>query len=257
MTAEAGWAAALFAVDPVGLGGIALRADAGPTRDAWLTGLRALLPDGSPWRRLPPNTADERLLGGLDLPATLRTGRPVAAMGLLAEADGGVVVLPMAERLPPGTAARLAAVLDAGTVTLERDGLARRFPVALGLVALDEGIAPDEGLSPALLDPLRLPRGAGPARRRCGGGHAGSRGSGKGMSAGSHGAARVAAGAGGDGGGAWHHLGACPAAGVAGGTGGGSVGRSGHCHGRGRRAGRTPGAGAPRHDGAGGSGPGA
>ena len=43
--------------------------------------------------------------------------------GLLAEADGGIVVLAMAERLPPATAARLAAVLDTGEVRLERDGL--------------------------------------------------------------------------------------------------------------------------------------
>ena len=146
------WAAALFAVDPAGLGGIAVRAGAGPARDAWLAMLRDLLPDGAPWRRLPPNTADERLLGGLDLAATLRAGRPVAARGLLVEADGGVVVIPMAERLPAGTAGRLAAVLDQGAVTMERDGLARRYPVALGLVALDEGIGLEERLLPSLAD---------------------------------------------------------------------------------------------------------
>lgn len=147
-----GWAAALFAVDPAGLGGIAVRSGVGPARDAWLAMVRGLLPDGTPWRRLPPNTADERLLGGLDLAATLRAGRPVAASGLLVEADGGVVVIPMAERLPTGTAARLAAVLDQGAVTMERDGLARRYKVALGLVALDESIGVEERLPPALVD---------------------------------------------------------------------------------------------------------
>jgi magnesium chelatase subunit D len=152
--ADPAWAAALFAVDPAGLGGVAVRAGAGPARDAWLAMLREILPAGAPWRRVPPGIADERLLGGLDLAATLRAGRPVAARGLLAEADGGTVVIPMAERLPAGTAARLAAVLDQGAVTLERDGLARRFPVVLGLVLLDEGIAADERPAAGLLDRL-------------------------------------------------------------------------------------------------------
>jgi len=147
-------AAALFAVDPAGLGGVAVRAGAGPARDTWLAMLREILPAEAPWRRAPPGIADERLLGGLDLAATWRAGRPVAARGLLAEADGGTVVIPMAERLPAGTAARLAAVLDQGAVTLERDGLARRFPVALGLVLLDEGIAADERPAAGLLDRL-------------------------------------------------------------------------------------------------------
>ena len=55
-------------------------------------------------RRLPLHAGDDRLLGGLDLAATLQAGRPVAQNGLLAEADGGVVVLAMAERIEPGAA---------------------------------------------------------------------------------------------------------------------------------------------------------
>ena len=39
-----------------------------------------------------------RLLGGLDLAATLHAGRPVAERGMLAEANGGIVLLAMAER---------------------------------------------------------------------------------------------------------------------------------------------------------------
>ena len=53
-----------------------------------------------PVRHIPLHIADGRLLGGLDLNATLLAGRPVAERGLLAEADGGVLVLAMAERLP-------------------------------------------------------------------------------------------------------------------------------------------------------------
>ncbi|MCY7315755.1 MAG: hypothetical protein LH480_09075, partial [Rubrivivax sp.] len=46
-------AAALLAVDPAGLGGVRVQAQAGPVRDAWLLALRALLPAATPWRRLP------------------------------------------------------------------------------------------------------------------------------------------------------------------------------------------------------------
>ncbi len=147
-------AAALFAVDPAGTGGVSLAARAGPVRDAWLTLLRGLLPAAAPVRRVPLHVTDDRLLGGLDLAATLRAGRPVAQRGLLAEADGGVVVLAMAERLPNATAARLASALDAGEVVLERDGLAQRAPARLGVVALDEGMPGEERPPAALLDRL-------------------------------------------------------------------------------------------------------
>ncbi len=146
-------AAALFAVDR-GLGGVSLRAPPGPLRDRFLLALRELLTDAPPFRRLPLNIADDRLLGGLDLAATLKAGRPVAARGLLAEADGGVVLLAMAERVSAAVAARLAAVLDTGEVVAERDGMALRRPAAIGIVALDEGIAEDERPPAALLDRL-------------------------------------------------------------------------------------------------------
>ena len=159
MSGAAAWADALaaltlFATDPVGLGGIELRAGAGPVRDRWLVLLREALPAGTPVRRLPLNTGDDRLLGGLDLAATLQASRPVEQKGLLSEADGGVVLLAMAERVEPGVAARLCAVMDLGEVALLRDGLSRRLPARFGLVALDEGIAPDEATPRAVQDRL-------------------------------------------------------------------------------------------------------
>ncbi len=151
---DAALAAALFAIDPVATGGVALRALAGPVRERWLDLLRALLPAGAPVRRVPLHVGDDRLLGGLDLAATLRAGRPVAERGILAAADGGIVVLAMAERLAPATAARIGAVLDLGEVRLERDGLAGRAASRIGVVALDEGVAADERPPAALLDRL-------------------------------------------------------------------------------------------------------
>ncbi len=71
-------AASLLAVDPAGLGGVCLRSLVQPARADWLQMLRDLLPVGLPLRRIPFNIADGRLLGGLDLVATLRANRPVA-----------------------------------------------------------------------------------------------------------------------------------------------------------------------------------
>jgi magnesium chelatase subunit D len=136
--ADALLSAALFAIDPPGIGGVSLHAHAGPVRDAWLAALRHLLPTASPYRRMPCGIADSALLGGLDLAATLQAGRPVSQRGLLAEADGGVIVVAMAERVPAGTAARLTGAMDAGN---------------LGILALDEG-EDDESPPPALLDRL-------------------------------------------------------------------------------------------------------
>lgn len=148
--AEAMQAALLLAVDPAGLGGAILRASPGPARDAWLALLRAGLPAGTPWRRLPLGVPDSRLLGGLDLAATLAAGRPIAERGVLAEAHGGIVVAAMAERLDSATAARIVAVMDRGEVSVQRDGLSAELPARLGLVALDEGITPEE-VAPAAL----------------------------------------------------------------------------------------------------------
>lgn len=153
--ADALTAAALLAVDPAGLNGICLRAPAGPVRDAWLEGLAALMP-GVAWRRVAAGVPEGRLVGGLDLAATLAAGAPVAEAGILAAVDGGVLALAMAERLPPVSAALLAAALDERCVRVERDGLSRRHAARFLLVALDEGASDDEGLPPVLGERLGL-----------------------------------------------------------------------------------------------------
>ncbi len=149
-------AAALLAVDPQGLGGARLMGPAGPVRDAWLDTLRTLLPAGTPWRRLPQHAGEDRLAGGLDLQATLAAGRPVLQQGLLAAADGGIVVAAMAERLAAGTAAQVAVALDHGQVRIERDGLSAVQSARVALIALDEAEGDDPPLAPALADRLAL-----------------------------------------------------------------------------------------------------
>lgn len=152
--AEAALAGTLLALDPAGLKGAVLRAGPGPVREVWLAQFRALAPPDAPWRRLPSAIADERLLGGLDLAASLAAGKPVAQAGLLAEADGGVLLAPMAERLEPGTAARLAACLDTGRIRAAREGFAFERPARFALLALDESECEEAGPPAALAERL-------------------------------------------------------------------------------------------------------
>ena len=162
MQGDAATIAALFAVDPVGLGGVALRSPACDNRDQWLALLKSLLPTQIPLRRVPLNINDSALLGGLDLGATLQAGKPIALKGLLSQADGGVLVLAMAERMSLSSAARFGSVLDTGMVALQRDGLDTSAKASLGLVALDEGASDDEQMPASLADRLafRLLMGA-------------------------------------------------------------------------------------------------
>jgi magnesium chelatase subunit D len=148
-------AAAIFAVDPAAIGGVLIHGSAGPARDEIVTTLLNLLPSGAPVRRAPISIADDRLLGGLDLAATLATGRAVGSRGVLAEAHGGVVILPMAERISSETVARIASVMDQRTVATERDGLRILAPARFGVIALDESVD-DEHVHHSLRDRLAI-----------------------------------------------------------------------------------------------------
>lgn len=154
--ADAQLAAAMLAVDGAGLGGIRLRARAGPVRKRWLD-LLAELAEGKPMTRLPAHAEADRLCGGLDLAATLRSGRPVAERGLLHEADGGLLQVVMAERLEPDRAAAIAIAMDTGRVAGPLPS-AGSLPAStrFGVVALDEGVESDERIPDVLAERLAL-----------------------------------------------------------------------------------------------------
>ena len=129
-------ALAIVAVDPLGTKGLWIRARAGGVRDHVTAALTAL---PLPLRRLHPGIDDTSLFGGVDLAATLASGHVVKSPGILDWP--AALILTMAERCPPGLAARLARVLD---------------DPGFCVVALDEGAEPEETLPSALTDRLGL-----------------------------------------------------------------------------------------------------
>jgi magnesium chelatase subunit D len=141
---DAALAVALLATDPWGLAGAMLRAQPGPSREDWLHAVRRMLPVAAPYRRIPLHVSDDRLLGGIDLAATLSAGRPVLQRGLLNDCDGGVALLAMAERMSRSTASRVAAAIDGAETT------------RLAVIALDERLDDAERVPECLADRLAL-----------------------------------------------------------------------------------------------------
>jgi magnesium chelatase subunit D len=155
-TERAACAASLFAVDPFGLGGVCLRSPAQSARERWLRLLKESLPEQTPWRRIPSNIPPDRLLGDLDMAATLKAARPVAERGALACADGGLVVIAMAERLSARTASLFNGVLDSGHVLMPRSGVVIEHSARAGIVALDESEAGEDPMPSSLTDRLAI-----------------------------------------------------------------------------------------------------
>lgn len=128
------WARACLALDMAvadpRLGGIWLKVRAGEVQRAFLDRVTARLPGAV---RIGPATGDDALYGGVDLSASLATGREVLNPGLLDRVEGLVVT--SAERLPPALAARLATWLDT---------------CGGPLILVDEG-GPDDALPPHAL----------------------------------------------------------------------------------------------------------
>jgi len=155
---ESAWEDALLAIRVAAMarhrvGGIHLRARAGPVRDAWVERFRDAMPDDAPVVRFSPGVDEGRLLGDLDLTRTLAEGRPVMAEGLLTRAEGGAIFLAMAERAEPTLSGILAAAMDTGQVSVR---FSEPQPARFLLVAFDEGADESENVPRALADRLGL-----------------------------------------------------------------------------------------------------
>ena len=137
------------------IGGIVLR-DSSAGAQQWIAALRARLPQSVKLLRLPSSATDDRIFGGLDLAATIAGGIPVAERGAVADADGGIVVIPLIERMPVATQARLGTVIDTGIATVLRDGVRAEFAAEFTLIAIDESEEDVWGVAAPLRDRLAL-----------------------------------------------------------------------------------------------------
>ena len=153
--ARASAALGVLAVAGHRIGGIVLR-DSSAGAQQWIAALKSRLPQSVRVVRLPSSATDDRIFGGLDLAATIASGIPVAERGVVADAHGGVVVIPLIERMPVATQARLGAVLDTGVAQVLRDGVCAAFDAEFTLIAIDESEEDVWGVAAPLRDRLAL-----------------------------------------------------------------------------------------------------
>lgn len=153
--ARAAAALCVLAVAGHRIGGIVLR-DSSAGAQQWITALRERLPQSMKVLRLPSSATDDRIFGGLDLAATIATGVPVAERGVVADAHGGVVIIPLIERMPVATQARIGAVLDSGVAQVLRDGVRAEFAAEFTLIVIDESDEEVWGVAAPLRDRLAL-----------------------------------------------------------------------------------------------------
>lgn len=141
-------AARVLAVGGAEIGGLWLTARAGGVRDTYLHHVLSHMT--GPGLRLPPGSTATSLSGRLDIAQTNRTGRIVWDHGIMAAIQGGVLVVPMAERLDPAAAALLSDAIDKGP----RLRLPSQTPFCV--IALDEAVEPEEQIPSSLAMRLGL-----------------------------------------------------------------------------------------------------
>ena len=126
----------LFAIDPHRLGGLVIRARAGPAQAAMLAAVQSL---DLAKVKLQHHMTVEVLNGDIDLTASL-AGRQLVTRKSIFDCAPSLFILPMAERSAPQFSARICQALEEGR--------------GHALLALDEGVEVGDGLPDALTDRL-------------------------------------------------------------------------------------------------------
>ncbi len=123
----------LLAVDPR-LGGVVMAATVGSGKSTLARAFAALLPDGTPFIELPLNITEDRLIGGLNLEATLATGTRVIEKGLLAQAHGGAIYVDALNLLDDAVITQMMDAMSRGEVRVEREGVSATHTAQFMLV---------------------------------------------------------------------------------------------------------------------------
>jgi magnesium chelatase subunit D len=126
----------LLAIDPQRLGGLVIRARAGPAQAEMLAAVQSL---DIPTVKLQHHMTHEVLNGDIDLTGSLAERRLVRRNSIF-DCPPSLLVVPMAERCQPQFSARICQALEAG--------------LGHGLIALDEGAEEGDCLPAALTDRL-------------------------------------------------------------------------------------------------------
>lgn len=130
----------LLAVDP-GLKGVLISGPAGSAKSLLARSFQTLT-GGSPFVELPLNATEDQLLGGIDLEATLSTGKPRTSPGALARAHGGALFVDCVNLVDAASADNIASALEDGLVRLEREGVSESFTSRFGFIGTSD---PAEG----------------------------------------------------------------------------------------------------------------
>jgi len=123
----------LLAVDP-SLGGVVIPAAVGAGKSTLARAFADILPEGTPFVELPLNVTEDRLIGGVDLEATLVKGERVVQHGVLSKAHGGVLYVDSLSLLDSSAVSHVMDAMSRGEVLVEREGLSEVHPSKFMLV---------------------------------------------------------------------------------------------------------------------------
>lgn len=123
----------LLAVDP-SLGGVVIPSAVGSGKSTLARAFAGILPEGTPFVELPLNVTEDRLIGGVDLEATLAAGQRVVQHGVLSRAHKGVLYVDSLSLLDSSAVSHVMDAMSRRAVIVEREGLSEVHPADFMLV---------------------------------------------------------------------------------------------------------------------------